>query len=99
MHSVFMRDRARLVEIVPSAASAGNRHYQNMAAWSGRRYFPCYPRRSSFDGDTTSSSSSSSGGGGGPGDDTDNQGGEAVNVPDVVLMVRKAIATLDLALY
>jgi hypothetical protein len=83
MHSVFMRDRARLVEVFPSPAWVGNRHYQNMAAWSGRRYFPCYPRRSSFESSSLGTY----------------EGEAVVNVPDVVLMVRKAIATMDLSFY
>ena len=37
MHSLFMRDRAALVELFVDGSSA-NRHFHNMAFWYGREY-------------------------------------------------------------
>ena len=37
MHSLFMRDRAALIELFVDGSSA-NRHFHNMAFWYGRTY-------------------------------------------------------------
>lgn len=37
MHSLFMRDRAALVELFVDGSGA-NRHFHNMAYWYGRQY-------------------------------------------------------------
>ena len=37
MHSLFMRDRATLIELFVDGSSA-NRHFHNMAWWYGRPY-------------------------------------------------------------
>ena len=37
MHSLFMRDRAALIELFVGGSSA-NRHFHNMAFWYGRTY-------------------------------------------------------------
>lgn len=37
MHSLFMRDRAALIELFVDGSSA-NRHFHNMALWYGRTY-------------------------------------------------------------
>jgi hypothetical protein len=37
MHSLFMRDRAALIELFVDGSSA-NRHFHNMAWWYGRSY-------------------------------------------------------------
>ena len=42
MHSLFMRDRASLIEIFVDG-SGGNRHFHNMAYWYGRNYIEVHP--------------------------------------------------------
>ncbi len=37
MHNIFMRDRARLIELFVDG-SAANRHFHNLASWYGRSY-------------------------------------------------------------
>eukprot|EP01038_Epipyxis_sp_PR26KG_P009751 gene9751-13118_t len=37
MHSIFMRDRASLIELAIDGSSA-NRHFHNLALWAGKGY-------------------------------------------------------------